>query len=123
MISTTELYIKYQGSLGELAEKLRKIFNIPKTNRTPAVEIQERDSVNHGGLYYYFEILGLTLELESYDTESGLPVERSEWPFYMVITDRNETLGSEGMKFVAGHIKQTLEKAGLEVDIEPQNIA
>ena len=119
MPTMTKLYLKLDISLNTMSDKVRQVFNIAPTNRTPWVASQKRESVDRGGLYYHFEIFGLIMILQAYDVETGLPEDRSDWPFYMEVLDENDTFGPDGMPFLARHISRVLSMAGIENDIEP----
>lgn len=60
---TTIMFIKTEMSLDALAAKVREMLNIANINQNWHVAQQKRDSVNHGGAYYYLKVMGFIIEL------------------------------------------------------------
>jgi hypothetical protein len=58
-----EAYIKTKLNLDEVAGLVRAAVNAAAENQTTYQREQRRQSVNYGGVYYLFEVFGLTLIL------------------------------------------------------------
>lgn len=78
------VYIKFKGSLHELAKYLRDKFNISEKNKVDTHLEQYRFGLNMGGEYYNFEFFGLELKViinKGEVFESG----HKEYNYYLVI--------------------------------------
>ena len=120
MASLVEVYFKCDMTLDELADRLREIFNIPQTNRTPYAVDQCRDSINHGGTYYNFDIFGLTMRVLSNAGEVEIHKDPKVWPFYMLISsqDQKHDLKEEDLKVLVSHVVNTCISNGIDAEME-----
>jgi hypothetical protein len=75
------VYLKYEGSLNELASHLKSILNIPDKNISQLEQLREGLNVG-GGEYYYFEFFGLEINLISNKGEV-LEEEYHEYQYYL----------------------------------------
>ncbi len=108
-----EIYIKTDLTLDGLAKRLREILNIPKRNRSPIPIEQERYSLNFGGHYCLFAVLGLDLIRVRNASEVEVP-ERAEWPYYVMLRIPDLQLADCMIRHLCG----VLREAGLEVDLD-----
>jgi hypothetical protein len=77
-----EIYFKTDLTLDALADRLRRVLNLPEQNRTVYQKEQKRVGANFGGDYYLFEAFGLELYLLQNGGEAAVP-ERAECRFYL----------------------------------------
>lgn len=105
------IFIKSDKTLDDEAIVLRDLLNIPEHNVTEGIKDQDRDSINHGGAYYLFEIMGLELNLLENKGEVGIP-QKSDYKFYIYI--RPKTLMLETIQPLVKHITAFLISKGIE---------
>lgn len=112
-----EIFIKSEDSLHELAKKIRQILNIGDTNVSSWIKEQYRDSINYGGEYYRFEVLGFELCLLSNKGEVEIE-EQDEYPYFIVIEGAVKNIGNECSNKLALHISNTLSEKGIETLVD-----
>lgn len=113
-MGVVEIFIRSTGSLDVIARKLRDILNIPDRNRTSYRLDQRREGINHGGVYYHFETLGLDIELLANMGEVEIS-NQAQYPFYLLVYCDHGTLEDDGLRLIAAHIAEICSKAGLEM--------
>ena len=111
LIMINAVYIKSVSSLDEIANSLRDILNIPSTNRSAGVIEQSREGLNYGGLYYHFEVFGLTLELIRNQGEVQVD-EWADWNYYVFVSSQ-DMMTDERIAEITSHIAHTCSHAGL----------
>ena len=111
-----KLFFKTSLSLDELAAEIRKILNIPTTNRSRIT--QARDGLNIGdGPYYRFEIFGLNLFLIR-NAGDVLISEMENYNFH-IYAENPKNLHQDLNVFMI-HLVLVFKDEGFEVELEEQ---
>lgn len=109
-----KIFFKTNFVLDELAAEIRKALNIPPTNKSEIV--QKRDGLNiGGGLYYYFEILGLKLYLIR-NAGEALCLEKEDFQFYLYAENHNGL--HENLDPIIGYLAQVFKEEGFQVELD-----
>ena len=115
MITTYIIFIKTELVLDTLAEKIRELLNIPNENQNWHIKCQGRESIDHGGPYYYFKVMGFILELLHHTEEVAID-EFSDYPYFLIVNCCNDSIGdNETTRLISNHISLVLQEGGLEV--------
>jgi hypothetical protein len=110
-----EIYIKTNETLPQVAARLSSAVNVADQNPTEYQREQLRHSENHGGAYYLFEVLGLTIILVKNAGEVEV-LERAGWPYYAIV--QSDTASHEFLREIARHVARLLtSKSGFETDV------
>ncbi|HEY1717242.1 MAG TPA: hypothetical protein VGH42_02985 [Verrucomicrobiae bacterium] len=113
-----KIFFKTNLNLEELATAIRKILNIPTTNRSRIV--QARDGLNiGGGQYFYFETFGLELFLIRNAGEVLVP-EMADYNFYFYA--QNPKNLHQDLSEITNHLAQVFKNEEFEIEIEEPGI-
>ncbi|MDH3307214.1 MAG: hypothetical protein OEO77_06820 [Acidimicrobiia bacterium] len=112
-MSVESVFFETDMAMEDFMAWLRPVLNFPTVNRTPQRVDQERDSVNHGGLYYLVEVLGFDLKLIRNAGETFVP-EYPSHAFYLMISGGE----GDGNLHLANHIRDVVARAGVRSVVE-----
>lgn len=70
-----------------------------------------------GGIYYQFEVFGLTLELLRNAGDVQIP-ERRDWPFYLLLYCNRVSLNEDVLKRFAEYAVALLMEHGIEAEVD-----
>ena len=110
---TYEVYFVTTLARDEFAQFFRQLLNLALTNASGHQVDQRRDSLNRGGLYFLFEVLGLELILMSNVGEAAIP-ERGEASVYVLVEGGDEHI----RQAVAHQIARLATRAGVSATVD-----
>lgn len=102
------VFIRTSRDLDNLAEQLRTLLNVGSVNPTSYQRDQRRESMNMGGTYYLFEVIGLELLLLRNSGEA-LIEEREDFSFYLAVRRGMDHVGEQ----VATHLAEQISSVGM----------
>lgn len=113
-LNKLQVYLRGESTLDAMAQRLRDLLNIPPRNKI--VRDQKRESLNLGGVYYRFEVFGLTLELVGNAGEAQMD-ERADWPYYLLLAGE-DGVDPKLVDSIAEYLAQLARTVGLEAETD-----
>lgn len=110
------LLIKSDLVLDDLAAKLRKIANITDVNQCWHITGQKRESVNLGGVYYYFKVMGFIIHLLENQGEVQLD-EVKDWPYFIFVERCSRPVDDTENDFIFQHLSGVLNEENINTQI------
>jgi hypothetical protein len=107
-MTPSEVYFDTRLDIDGFVALLRSVLNLPAENRTEYQREQRRESINYGGVYYLFEVLGFKLLLLQNLGETEIP-ERYDHSLYLVINGGADAANAA----LAEHIKEVVVREGI----------
>jgi hypothetical protein len=112
-VTSSEVYFKTSMGLENFALWLRDLLNLPLVNKSPYQIEQQRYSLNHGGDYYLFEVLGVELLLLRNHGEVEVP-EYGDYYLYLLVQSASGSLNSS----IAENICALVNAEGIDARVD-----
>jgi hypothetical protein len=110
-----EVYLNTDLDLDSLAKVIARLINVRERNRTAHQAEQRRRSVNRGGIYYLFELIGLELLLLQNVDDVRIP-ERAGWRYYLLVSGHG--VRRELAEPLCHHLADLLRREGILAEVD-----